>query len=1188
MTRAFEHQAGRATGDEGVGLMVRVLGPTRVEHDGEAVSIGGRRQRAVLARLVLAEGNLVTVDRLVDDVWGDDAPAKVVSTLQGYLSLLRRALGDGAVLRREGPGYVLDLDPDQVDARRFERLAREAGQRAPHDPVAALPILEDALGLWRGFPYADIDDAEWARAAAVRLDELRLAALEVRFDALLGLGRHAAALTELERAVDEHPLRERFVAQLLVALYRSGRQADALRTFDRTRARLVDELGIDPSPELIRLQGAILAHDPSLAAPERVGEPPPARASGAPSATTAQEVGADAEQSPVRLPAAAVRQQGRPFVGRDSELDELRAAWREALGGSRRMVVVTGEAGAGKTRLTARFAEEAHSQGAIVLWGRATTEAIIPYEPIVEALRTVLRSVSPDAQRRVVEGRDALALLIPDLAELVPGVEIVRPEIGAERYFLFETVAELLEAESAVWPILFVVDDLHAADELSLRLLTHLLRHERPGRVLVIGTVRTLPASPSIALDAMLADLHRDGMLVRLALGGLDGEEVQALLDATGWSGDAPAADAILRATSGNPFFVSELAAHGADSAELPLPESIREVLGGRLDQLDDRTGRLVAVAAVAGPVVAFPVLAEACGLPGEDALDAIDLAIAQGILTEDGPAGSVTFAHALVRQAALERLSHSRRRALHLDVVGALRHAGDPMPAELAHHLLEAGPLAPADEAVTAAVAAGRDALAVLAYEDADRWAERALERAGSAVPAALRAEALLLRSDSRRALGRRDDARAAATDAAEAARAAGAPVLLARAAEALAVARAGLGFDFGTVDEDLDALLDEALQALPAGETAHRARLLGASVSNAAAEGDRTTVDRLSEVVLRLAETDDHPALAATARLARRMSSWRLGMLDARLADDRAALDAARRAHSTPLEMNALLYGITDLYEAGLVDEAAAWLDRFRRRAADIRQPVYDAFVLFLDATQLLIQGDYDTSARLCDEAVVLGRQSHGPNAEQTWAGHAFIRAWDRGELAGLLDLVAGAHEVAGMPIWTLAHAACSIAAGRPDDARRTLEVFVGPDGVALDDNSLWLSGTSLLVEIARSLGDVERSKVLRSALDPYVGRMVVSGLGRASLGPVSRFAATAAMVAGDAADADRLFRMAEDQCRRLRARPHLARALHDHAAVLRLRGDTEAADHLAAEASALAADVGVVLGPLAPRPR
>jgi len=250
-------------------LDIRLLGPIGAERNGESVALGGPRQRAVLARLGLVAGQVVTVDRLVDDVWGGAPPATAVNTLQSYVSLLRRALGDATRLRREGPGYLLAVDRRQLDAARFEEGAQAGRACLGDDPATALALLDRALDEWRGPALADVADEEWARAAIVRWEELRLAAVESRFDALLALGRHAETIGELERAADEFPLREGLARRLMMALYRSGRQADALRVFNRTRELLADELGLDPTPDLVALQTAILNHDPALAAPAR-------------------------------------------------------------------------------------------------------------------------------------------------------------------------------------------------------------------------------------------------------------------------------------------------------------------------------------------------------------------------------------------------------------------------------------------------------------------------------------------------------------------------------------------------------------------------------------------------------------------------------------------------------------------------------------------------------------------------------------------------------------------------------------------------------------------------------------------------------------------------------------------------------------------------------------------------------
>jgi tetratricopeptide (TPR) repeat protein len=468
-----------------------------------------------------------------------------------------------------------------------------------------------------------------------------------------------------------------------------------------------------------------------------------------------------------------------------------------------------------------------------------------------------------------------------------------------------------------------------------------------------------------------------------------------------------------------------------------------------------------------------------------------------------------------------------------------------------------------------------------MLAYEDAERWAVEAMDAGGPNTAAGLRFEALLLRSDAQRALGDRVDARASASQAADIARGESDPLLLARAAEALALARAGLGFDFGTEDPGLDALLEEALRVLPADETSHRARLLSASMTNAAADRNMAKIDRLGLLIEQLPDST-HPVLVATAHLAKRMAEWRMHTLEARIADDRGALAAATQAGNAPLELNALLYGITDLTEAGLVEESAKWFERFRARANDVHQPVYDAFVLFIDASLHLLQGDYERASSLVDAGLALGRKSHGVNAEQSWAGHMFVHAWDQGRLASLHPMLEGLEGPGGLPIWDIARAATAIAAGDPDPARATLEQLVDTT-VHVNDNSLWTTSVALLVEVARSLGDLERSEVLLRELTPYTDRLVISGLGRVSIGPVARYAAVAAMVLGRYEEADRLFDVAAQLCRDLAAIPQLARTHHDHATVKAALGDEAAAQRLSDRARELADRVGLVLGDL-----
>jgi DNA-binding SARP family transcriptional activator len=249
-----------------------ILGPLEVSRCGRAVPLGGPRQRAVLALLLLEPNRVVSLDRLAEDVWGGHPPDGWVTTVQTYVSHLRQALepdrargAAGEVLVTRNPGYLLRVDREQLDAARFQdgfaagRAALEAGRHAE-----AAGTLRQALGLWRSGVLADLADYAFTRPEATRLEELRLAAVEARIDADLALGRHDTLTAELEQLVAEHPVRERLHGQLMLALYRSGQQADALAAYRRVRDLLAGELGIDPGEPLRRLHAAVLAQDPAL------------------------------------------------------------------------------------------------------------------------------------------------------------------------------------------------------------------------------------------------------------------------------------------------------------------------------------------------------------------------------------------------------------------------------------------------------------------------------------------------------------------------------------------------------------------------------------------------------------------------------------------------------------------------------------------------------------------------------------------------------------------------------------------------------------------------------------------------------------------------------------------------------------------------------------------------------------
>ena len=311
----------------------RLLGPIEVEREGRVLSLGGPKQRAVLAILLLRRGTSVPSDVLIDELWGESAPATARNALQGYVFQLRKILepdvGRGEpyrILVSDGSGYRIDVGQDELDIDRFERLTAEGRKLVQSNPAVAAARFQEALALWRGPPLADLAFEPFAQSEVHRLDDLRLAAEEDRLDALLAAGRNAELVAELEALVARHPLRERLQGQLLLALYRSGRQSDALAAYARAREELVEQLGIEPGSELRELHLAILNQDLSLAAPltrEPVGFRPPPR-------------------PPTRL------------IGRRREIDEVTALLRE-----HHVVTLLGPGGAGKTRLALAVAEAA-------------------------------------------------------------------------------------------------------------------------------------------------------------------------------------------------------------------------------------------------------------------------------------------------------------------------------------------------------------------------------------------------------------------------------------------------------------------------------------------------------------------------------------------------------------------------------------------------------------------------------------------------------------------------------------------------------------------------------------------------------------------------------------------------------------------------------------------------------------
>jgi predicted ATPase/DNA-binding SARP family transcriptional activator len=406
----------------------RILGPLEVVDDGRTVALGGAKQRALLAVLLLHANQVVSRDRLVDDLWGERAPETVSTSLHGYVSQLRKALEPRGgekqyqVLVTRAPGYLLRVDPERFDLRRFEQLLREGkSELAEGDAHSASSKLAEALALWRGPPLAELGSAPFASVEGLRLQELRLSALEERIEAELALGCHAEIVGELETLVAEHPLRERLRGQLMLALYRSGRQAEALETYRRSRQRLVEELGIEPSRSLQDLERAILTHDDALDGSGRIEHVEGAD----------EYLIGSRKHPPLRsLPSVHLPLPYTPFLGRDLELEQLA---RMLLRNDLRLLTLTGPGGTGKTRLALQAAMESagrYTDG--VWWVRLAPlrDAALVTSAVAQALGVKERRghrLEDDVAAQLTESATLLVLdnaehLLPDAAGVVAGL----------------------------------------------------------------------------------------------------------------------------------------------------------------------------------------------------------------------------------------------------------------------------------------------------------------------------------------------------------------------------------------------------------------------------------------------------------------------------------------------------------------------------------------------------------------------------------------------------------------------------------------------------------------------------------------------------------------------------------------------------------------------------------------------
>jgi DNA-binding SARP family transcriptional activator len=1186
-------------------MRISLCGRLRVSLDGEALEhrLERRQARVLAALLVLRHARPMRREELIEAIWPEATWGQHEGALRVLLSAVRRVFGSGALtgrveLRLELPDDVwIDVEQAAADVAAAECALRE-------ERLADASASAHAAAALLAEPFLAGENAAWIEEARRDLDDLALSALELEARAELQRGNAREAARAARELVTRAPYREGAHALLMEALAAQGNTAEALIAYERLRQLLRDELGTTPSHALTELHARLLA-PPAL----------PARSAAAqPAASGAQSPAPPAPRLP--LPVALSPVGGVRFVGREVELQAIVEAWRKARAGARRVTLIAGEPGIGKTSLVGELARRADVDGAIVLYGRCDEDVGFAFQPFVEALRAYV-SVCPPALLREQAGRGApeLARLLPELTELIGDVSPpTRPDAALDQYLMFEAVVGFLAAIAARAPVLLVLDDLHWAARPTLHLLRHLVRSQPDMAVCVVGTFRdtelptaALTRGTPHPLTEMLADLRREPGIERHALQGLSELDVEALLGADdGGALDArrqSLARAVHEETQGNPFFVGEIIRHVAeagsgvggmtsgdiDLAQLGIPDGVREVVSRRLMRLSEDATRVLTVAAVVGPTVTLPLLERIrdAGATPEALLDALDEGVRARVLVEsERLRGRYAFAHALVRQAVYSDLTAARRGRLHRQVGEALEdlYAGELEHHlhELAHHFAQAAG-GEENKAIGYLIRAGDQAQVKLAYEQAlthYRQALELLETFQDGAHARGRVEVTISLGEAQLRAGYRAF-RGTLLDGARGALELGDPDLLARAA--LTNSRGFLS-SIGEVDDERVHCLQEALEAYDPAPSTVRARLLGQLAVELTFSGDWELRCRHSDDAVSMARELGDPGTLAMVLCQRIAALAHASTAAVRISDADEATMIANELEDPLLVYHAETYRAFAALEVGDVVGAEVHIERQHLLAVRLRQPILSWYDLVIRAKRELVAGSPAEADKLALAGFEAGQEAGQPDAFRWFAAQLFVIRMHQGRMDELVEALAAAPPRTGrsrtVPMLTQAILATIFTElGREDEARAVYERLMSSDLGDVPYDFAWLAVVALGAAAAASLGDRRRAESLVSMLAPYRDGYV--DLGSSWLGSVAHYLGLLHTCLGDIAAAEKCFEDALAAQTPLGGGAWIARTKLAYAQALRERGgddDLLRAAGLAGEAVESARSLGL----------
>ncbi|MGD0595754.1 MAG: AAA family ATPase [Acidimicrobiales bacterium] len=908
------------------------------------------------------------------------------------------------------------------------------------------------------------------------------------------------------------------------------------------------------------------------------------------------------------LPPAATSSGGF-FVGRADEIDRLGRSWKEAESGTRRVVLVAGEPGVGKTRLVAELARAVHAGGGLVLWGRCDEELAVAYQPFAEALRQWVVTASED-EVAGLRARPELGRLLPELGDVAqPVASSAGGDPEGERFLFFDAVGNLLRGLSEGAPALLVLDDLQWASAPTLLLLRHLVRDTAPAALLVVGTYRDTDLDRTHPLAGMLADFRREPTVDRLALGGLSEPAVVEYVEAAAGESLEEAgeelASALYRQTEGNPFFVGQVLRHLTESGALVridgrwratapiealgIPEGVREVVGRRLSRLSEGANAALTIGAVTGGEFELRTLEAVADPKDAGALLArVEEAVAAHLVEEaPGSPGRFSFSHALVRQTLLAELTAARRARLHRRIGEALSERRGVSAAVVAYHLC-AGASADSVAAALPWVERAIDEVArQAAFEEAAAIGEHALQALDVADDPMLaaRSNLLLTTAVNRRFSGDEDRANQLADEAVGIARQAGDPVAF---AEALLVRFDGA--QIGVSREDWVRLVPEALAGLGEEAPAVRAQLLGHDALYRGVNlGEGMAAEPEARRAVELARESGHFWAQFVTLLQRgslAMGSPAIAVLQSVLDDMGRLMESPPGEYLGDLGVATLqrdrLAVVARLVQGDRAGAEAAISHVGELARGDGAGRLRPAFVGMWKGMLDLADGRLDSAA--VNAAELLPMVESDANFYISWATLMFRIELERGGAGALLPMARSAVEATPeLAAIRALLASALVEAGEPDEAGSVLSDLTRDDFAAVRRDVTWSGELSVLAEVCLAVGDRTAAAALYEELVPFAGQVLVVAWGVYCPGAADRYLGGLAGLLGRPEDLDARFAAALElegsigaTALAARTRVWWARGLIDRGRP----GDASRARELLEEATSAAQQLGLVV--------